>query len=183
MAIVKCAYVCGPLTDLAPEQQGVVKSFYEAIGDLCTRITGVEAFVPHKHFDPVKHANFTPPEVDAAEREQVCNWTSILIVVPVAPSWGGGIEVEMAYQNGVPVILLCEVQQLAERKISRLLRGNPGVRDVISYYTMEDALIQLEAALHCIVPKRAQSPEATRKSYGNGCGSILEVTEQVGLSH
>ncbi len=176
MAIVKCAYVCGPLTDLAPEQQGIVKTFYEAIGDVCTRVTGVEAFVPHKHFDPVKHVSFTPAEVDAAEREQVCNWTSALVVVPVAPSWGGGIEVEMAYQNGVPIILICEVQQLADRKISRLLRGNPGVKDVVSYYTMEEALAELEVSLHCIFPPRAASMVAKPRPHSNGCGSILEVT-------
>jgi hypothetical protein len=143
----------------------------------------VEAFVPHKHFDPVKAPNFTPQEVDAAEREQVCNWTSVLVVVPVAPSWGGGIEVEMAYQNGVPIILLCEVKQLANRKISRLLRGNPGVRDVIIYYTMEEALADLEVALRCILPQGAPSLVATPRSRGNGHGSVLEVTEQVGLSH
>jgi hypothetical protein len=182
MAIVKSAYVCGPLTDLAPEQQGLAKAFYEAIGDLCTRATGTKAFVPHKHFDPVKAPNFTPQEVDAAEREQVCNWTSVLIVVPVAPSWGGGIEVEMAYQNGVPIILLCEVRQLADRKVSRLLRGNPGIRDVISYYTMEEGLADLEVALRCILPQGTPSMVTAPRSLGNGHGSIIEVTEQVGLS-
>ncbi|MBI1866182.1 MAG: hypothetical protein HY005_00355 [Candidatus Staskawiczbacteria bacterium] len=121
---MKTAYVCGPLTELSPETAQEAKSFYERIGDVCQEITGIRAFVPHEHYDPLKHPDFTPQQVDEAERDQVCNKTSVLIVAPIAPSWGGGIEVEMARQSGVPVVIICE----KGRKISRLLKGNPAVK-------------------------------------------------------
>jgi len=62
------------------------------IGDLFKQLIGVRAFVPHEHFDPVKQSQFSPREVDKAEREQVSCKTSLLIIVVIAPSWGGGIE-------------------------------------------------------------------------------------------
>lgn len=143
----KPAYVCGPLTELSPEEQATVKAFYSEIGDLCEEVTGIRAFVPHEYFDPIKMANFTPGDVDAAERRQVCEETSVVIVIAVAPSWGGGIEVEMAYRSAVPVIILCETEKLQQRKISRLLRGNPAVAAILDYASKEDALAQLKAKL------------------------------------
>ena len=139
----KVAYVCGPLTELNAELAQEVRDFYEKIGDACREITGVRAFIPHEHFDPVKHANFTAQQVDDAERDQVCNKTSLLIVVPIAPSWGGGIEVEMANQSGVPVIILCE----NGKKISRLLKGNPAVKTILEYHTQDEAILKLKYAL------------------------------------
>ena len=143
----KSAYICGPLTELSPEDQQWVKEFYRQIADLCQAVVGIRGFVPHEHYDPIKHANFSPPEVDEAERCQVCECTSVLIVVAVAPSWGGGIEVEMANQSGVPVILVCEREKLRQKKISRLLRGNPAVAAVIEYDTAVEALANLRREL------------------------------------
>jgi len=137
----KPAYVCGPLTELAPNVQAEVKTFYSAIADACKEIMGIRAFVPHEHFDPEKHAHFTPEQVDEAERNQVCNETSLLIVVAIAPSWGGGIEVEMAYCNDVPAIVL----HPHEKRVSRLLLGNPAVRNgaVVSYHNYDQAIRRL----------------------------------------
>ena len=151
----KPAYICGPLTELPLGEQRGVKTFYETIADVFEEITGVRAFVPHEHYDPVKNTNFTPAQVDAAERAQVCEMTSILVVVAIAPSWGGGIEVEMANRSGVPVFILCEHEKLLNRKVSRLLRGNPAVVDIISYAAREDAIDQLRLKLKGLLRKGA----------------------------
>lgn len=140
-------YVCGPLTELPPEEQEGVKQFYTDIADICEAIRGHRAFVPHEHYDPVKNANFTPPQVDAAERHQVCDLTSLLIIVAIAPSWGGGIEDEMARTNDVPAVLLADAKKLANGKISRLLRGNAAIMKIIAYEDEADALHQLRNIL------------------------------------
>jgi hypothetical protein len=140
--------VCGPLTELSSDEQKSVKLFYQHIADTCEKIIGIRAFVPHEHYDPIKHAKYTPQDVDKAERHQVCDLTSLLIVVAVAPSWGGGIEVEMANQNGVPIVILCEKVKLENRKISRLLRGNPAVVDILFYTTEDEALKRLQLKLN-----------------------------------
>ncbi|MBI4101337.1 MAG: hypothetical protein HY443_00025 [Candidatus Nealsonbacteria bacterium] len=143
----KSVYVCGPLTELSAEEQARAKAFYVQLADVCQETTGVRAFVPHEHYDPVLHANFTPSQVDEAERRQVCEGSSLLLVVALAPSWGGGIEVEMANRSGVPVIVLCEQEKLDQRRISRLLRGNPAVRKIISYRDPAEALEKLRSEL------------------------------------
>ena len=98
------AYICGPLTELDPQTREKTKKLYENLASLCLDTIGVRAFVPHEHYDPIKHADFTPRDVDRAERKQVCEKTSVLIVVAIEPSWGGGIEVEQPAGKGLVVL-------------------------------------------------------------------------------
>ncbi|MFA4998853.1 MAG: hypothetical protein WC514_02425 [Candidatus Paceibacterota bacterium] len=139
----KVPYICGPLTELPLKRQISVKRFYESIANAWERKFGKRPFVPHEHYDPQKHAHYTPAQVYEAEREQVCERTSLLIVVAVGPSWGGGIEVEMAYESDVPAAILCEREKLRQRKISRLLRGNPAIKYTIDYESEEEAIREL----------------------------------------
>lgn len=137
---MKVPYVCGPLTELPPPIMDEVKAFYSRIGDLIGQLSGHRAFVPHEHYDPIKFAHFTPTEIDVAERHQVCQKTSLLIAINVAPSWGSGIEVEMARQSNVPAVILSP----SGKKISRLLLGNPAIKDVVAYDNYDHALENLE---------------------------------------
>lgn len=139
----KVPYICAPLTELPVEEIELAKDFYESLAGTCEKAIGKRAFVPHERYDPKAHANFSPPEVDRGERKQVCEKTSILIIVAIFPSWGGGIEVEMANSSGVPSLILCE----EGKKLSRLLLGNPSVKTVIYYKGPEDALKKLAAYL------------------------------------
>ncbi|OGG44202.1 hypothetical protein A2841_04175 [Candidatus Kaiserbacteria bacterium RIFCSPHIGHO2_01_FULL_48_10] len=132
MKTEKTAYICGPLTELPPKNRRKAKRFYESLAGAFWDVTGTSAFVPHQHFDPVKHSRFTPVEVDAVERKRVCECTSLLVVAAIAPSWGGGIEVEMARESNVPVVILCRQKKLGDGRVSRLLRGNPAVIQILS---------------------------------------------------
>jgi hypothetical protein len=42
---------------------------------------------------------------------------------------------------------LCQTEKLEQRKISRLLRGNPAVGAILSYASKEDAIAQLKTTL------------------------------------
>ena len=132
----KQPYICGALTELAPEIQEGVKRLYTQLADICMEEIGIRAFVPHEHFDPILHADYTPQDVNAFERSQVCERTSCLVVVAIEPTWGGGIEVEMAHRSGVPVIVL----KPEHKKLSRLLLGNPAIHQVVEYSSFQDAL-------------------------------------------
>lgn len=151
----KTAYVCGPLTELSPEVAQNAKIFYERIADVCQGIMGVRAFVPHEHYDPIKHAHFTPEQVDRAERDQIFQRTSLLIVVPIAPSWGGGIEVEMANWRNISAIILVE----KGKKISRLLKGNPAVEEIIEYEDEDEGILVLEKAIIDLFQSKKQLAE------------------------
>jgi len=147
----KTAYVCRPLTELPPDWQEIAKRFYEKIADVYCQVAGQRAFVPHEHCDPTVHANLSPPEVDAIERLQVQQKTTVLVAVAAfTPSWGGGIEVEMANSAGVPVIVV----HPRDKKVSRLLRGNPAVLEVISYRDESHALALLGSRFADIVLAR-----------------------------
>lgn len=145
----KPAYACGGLTEVPKKEQAALKRFYEGVADVFERVTGVRAWVPHEHYDPKKHAHFTPAEVWAAECNIVCHQTGFIVVCGYFPSWGGGIEVAWATQHGVPGILLCDKQRLEDRLVSRLLRGAPIFTNtpVIASDGYDDALAKLEAWL------------------------------------
>lgn len=85
--------------------------------------------------------------------------TSSLLVVAVAdnPSLGVGIEVEMAYHAHKPAVLLCRKERIAERRISRLIRGNPGVVREIIYETTADALAELELFIRSFLNQQKES--------------------------
>ena len=140
--VKKTAYICGPIRELDTLTRKQVMRFYQRIADVFKEVTGLDAFVPHKRFDPENYVD-TPKEIDRVERYQVCNRTSLLIVAAVAPSWGGGIEVEMANQNNVPVVILCEREKLKNRKLSRLLMGNHAIEKIIEYDTEDEAVHKL----------------------------------------
>jgi len=150
MSQEKSIYICGPLTELDQEKKELTRRFYERLADICKNITGVRAFVPHEHYDPIMHSQFTPLQVDEAERRQVCERTSLLLVVAIAPSWGGGIEVEMANKTGIPVVIMCEQEKLEQKKVSKLLCGNPAVIKIIPYQDQQDALKSLREELRKI---------------------------------
>ena len=168
MQNVKTAYICGALTELwnpnwlqripyaildlvrsclglKPKMrmtQQWVKAFYAVLGDVCEQELGVRAFVPHEHFDPIKHKGYTPQQVDQNERRQVCEMTSVLVCVGFNPTWGGGIEVEMASHSHVPAIIL-----QPPKSLSRLFIGNPAIKRVVQFDSVETAISGLRQAL------------------------------------
>jgi len=137
---------------LPQEAQEPIKLIYSLIGDLCQQALGIRGFVPHEHNDPVRHAKRTPKQVDRQERCQVTTSSSCLILLTIAPSWGGGIEAEMANNSGVPIILLRQNWKQKPRRVSRLLLGNPAVKAIVNFETYP----QLFKKLQRILPKIAR---------------------------
>lgn len=148
-------YISGALSDVPEGIRQEYLDFYEAIGRMVESV-GLVPYVPHQNTDPVRHKDVTPPQVDLIDRTAV---TSAILVVAVAdnPSLGVGIEVEMAYHASKPVVLLCRKERVDARRISRLIRGNPGVVHEIVYESCDDALTRLEAFIRSFLKERAVS--------------------------
>lgn len=151
----KLVYVSGALSDLPDSIRPQYLAFYEAIGQQVTSI-GLVPYIPHQNTDPVKHQDVTPRQVDLIDRAAV---TSAMLIVAVAdnPSLGVGIEVEMAYHAAKPVVLLCHQDRITQRRISRLIRGNPGVVHEIIYTDQSEALIRLEGFIQSFLQERDNS--------------------------
>ena len=130
-------YVCGGLTHAPPE----VRAFYRRIAKASKRVTGLEAFNPCDHFDPIANVSATDTQVYTAEERQIRAMTSAVLAMYCYESWGSGMEVQMANHSwnggkrGIPAIIACPVG----RKVSRIVSGGPAVKKVIYYHNEDEA--------------------------------------------
>src|SRR6266567_44207 len=136
------AYVSGALTAL--DDGARMRLFYELLAEVVESV-GLRAYLPHRVTDPVAAAHLEPRAVYDIDRAHV---TSARVVVAYAgiPSFGVGIEVELAREHAVPVIVVAE----RDRPISRLLLGNPAVVEVVKFADLEGLRRGLAAALAAV---------------------------------
>jgi len=139
---MKTIYISGPLTGV--KNAGTIKMFYERIGSLCESF-GIEAYIPHVQSDPILHPNLTPQQVYQLDRKQIEAADFVIAYVGV-PSLGVGQEIEIAFQNGVPVILVYE----ENRPVSRMVRGNPIVASEITGANRHEILSRLSVQLQAL---------------------------------
>ena len=144
------AYVSGALTAL--EEGARMRLFYELLAEV-VESAGLRAYLPHRVSDPVTAAHLDPRAVYDIDRAHV---TAARVVVAYAgiPSFGVGIEVELAREHAVPVVLVVE----RDRTVSRLLLGNPAVVEVVRFADLDGLRRGLAAALGRIA---ATAPGAT----------------------
>jgi hypothetical protein len=133
------AYVSGALT--APEDGARIRLFYELLAEV-VESAGLRAYLPHRVSDPLATPHLDPRAVYDIDRAHV---TAARVVVAYAgiPSFGVGIEVELAREHAVPVILVVE----RDRTVSRLLLGNPAVVDVVRFADLDGLRRGLAASL------------------------------------
>jgi hypothetical protein len=133
------AYISGALTAL--EDAPRTKLFYEVLAEIAGA-AGLRGYLPHRVTDPVTAAQLDPRAVYEIDRAHVTS-AAVLIAYAGIPSFGVGIEVELAREHGVPVIIVAE----RDRPISRLLLGNPAVVEVVKFADLEGLRHSLAAAL------------------------------------
>src|SRR4030081_3799262 len=133
------AYISGALTALDDAPR--TKLFYELLAEIA-EASGLRAYLPHRVTDPVAAAHLDPRSVYEIDRAHV---TSAVVLIAYAgiPSFGVGIEVELAREHAVPVISVAE----RDRPISRLLLGNPAVVQVVKFTDLDGLRRALAAAI------------------------------------
>jgi hypothetical protein len=140
--VVGEAYISGALTALDDAPR--TKLFYELLAEIA-EAAGLRAYLPHRVSDPVTAAHLDPRAVYEIDRAHVTG-AAVLIAYAGIPSFGVGIEVELAREHAVPVIIVAE----RDRPISRLLLGNPAVVEVVKFADLESLRRALAAALAAI---------------------------------
>lgn len=138
-------YMAGAFTDMAEDERARLRTFYEWMGDVCEQ-NGFSVYIPHKFGDPVRNRDKTPLEIDRIDRTAV-TLSYLMIAYVGVPSIGVGIEIEMAFHSNKPVVILFEQARLDERRVSRLVRGNPAVWHEIAFSDHEDAIRKLKEYL------------------------------------
>jgi hypothetical protein len=147
------AYVSGALTAL--EEGARMRLFYELLAEV-VESAGLRAYLPQRVSDPVTAPHLDPRAVYDIDRAHV---TAARVVVAYAgiPSFGVGIEVELAREHAVPVVLVVE----RDRTVSRLLLGNPAVVEVVRFADLDGLRRGLAAALGRIAATTPGGTKAT----------------------
>jgi sigma-70-like protein len=133
------AYISGALTAL--EDGPRTRLFYELLAEIA-EAAGLRAYLPHRVTDPVVATHLDPRSVYEIDRAHVTS-AAVLIAYAGIPSFGVGIEVELAREHSVPVIVVAE----RDRTISRLLLGNPAVVEVVKFADLDGLRRTLAAAI------------------------------------
>jgi hypothetical protein len=136
------AYISGALTAL--EDAPRTKLFYELLAEIAEG-AGLRAYLPHRVTDPVASPNLDPRAVYEIDRGHVTSAVALIAYAGI-PSFGVGIEVELAREYGVPVVIVVE----RDRPISRLLLGNPAVVEVVKFADLDGLRRALGAALAAV---------------------------------
>jgi len=133
------AYVSGAVGAL--DDGARMRLFYELLDEVVESV-GLRAYLPHRVSDGVPAAHLEPRAVYDIDRAHV---TAARVMVAYAgiPSFSVGIEVELAREHAVPVVLVVE----RERTVSLLLLGNPAVVDVVRFADLDGLRRGLAAAM------------------------------------
>ncbi|HEV2439069.1 MAG TPA: hypothetical protein VGX97_03320 [bacterium] len=115
------AYMSGALTGLNDEARQRQLERYELIQRTCAA-EGYDCYCPHQHSDPVRDQHMTPAEVHQLDSTNVRN-SDLIIADCTEPSFGVGIEAQMADEDETPILLIAQ----QGKKVSRLIRGIPNV--------------------------------------------------------
>jgi deoxycytidylate deaminase len=167
-------YIAGPLSTDKGQQK---KKFYEEVARVCQECQ-IEPYVPHLKTDPLKEPTITPSEVYHWNYEQI-KTSDFLIAYVGEPALGVGMEIEIAKQEKVKVILLYE----SNVYVSRMIRGNPIVSQTITFQTEAEVLEKLKQYLQIVRDPHDPTlyyyvsashwvmQEAYKSACQSGCGS------------
>lgn len=132
----------GALTGLGDDDLRYANSLYDRVQALCERL-GIDCYLPGKSATtPSK--GIPHHKVWKIDYEKVSGSSAVIAYVGL-PSTGVGAEIEMARQAEVPIILLCEEDR--QEGVSRLVLGNPRVKDIIPFATLDEMETKLQPIL------------------------------------
>jgi len=163
-------YISGALTAIPDGARARV--FYEVLAEIVTEC-GLRPYLPHRTTDPVAAPDLDPGSVYEIDRARVTR-SGLLIAYAGTPSFGVGIEVEIAREHGIPVILVAE----RDRTVSRILLGSPAVVDVVRFTDLA-ALRQALGDAVARAPRSAgaQAPDAVVQRFLGSLGAARQLPE------
>jgi hypothetical protein len=126
------AYVASALTVLTDEQRLFVYQVSDVVVNVCQQF-GIEPYEPRKQTDPIIHPDASPEDVFRIDRQRIAE-SDLLITLCDYPSFGGGQELDFAYNAFIPIILVSK----ADTNISRMVKGIPSVKLHIEFRDFQD---------------------------------------------
>ena len=163
-------YISGALTAIADGPRARV--FYELLAEIVSEC-GLRPYLPHHATDPVAAPDLDPRSVYEIDRARVAR-SGLIVAYAGTPSFGVGIEVEIARERGIPVILVAE----RDRTVSRILLGSPAVIDVVRFTDL--AALRLapgEAIARATKRGIDQAPDAVVQRFLGSLGAARQLPE------
>jgi hypothetical protein len=163
-------YISGALTAIADGARARV--FYELLAEIVSEC-GLRPYLPHQSTDPVAAPDLDPRTVYEIDRARVSR-SGLVIAYAGTPSFGVGIEVEIAREHGIPVIVVAE----RDRTVSRILLGSPAVVDVVRFTDLA-ALRQAlgDAIARATKTPGDQAPDAVVQRFLGSLGAARQLPE------
>ena len=163
-------YISGALTALADGARARV--FYELLAEIVTD-RGMRPYLPHQATDPLATPDLDPRTVYEIDRARVTR-SDLVIAYAGAPSFDVGIEVEIAREHGIPVILVAE----RERTVSRILLGSPAVVDVVRFTELAGLRLALGDAIGRATKAAAElAPDTVVQRFLGSLGAARALPE------
>ena len=163
-------YISGALTALADGAR--TRIFYELLAEIVADC-GLQPYLPHRTTDPIAAPDLDPRSVYDLDRAHVMR-CELVIAYAGAPSFGVGIEVEIAREHGIPVILVAE----RERTVSRILLGSPAVVDVVRFTELAALRLALrDAILRATSAGPDLAPDAVVRRFLGSLGAARRLPE------
>src|SRR6266481_2340610 len=161
--IILRAYLATALTGLQTHERGEVFEASNCIGTVCEQ-SGFALYQPRLKTDPIEHSEVVPRDVYLTDRERVVT-SDLVIALCTQPSFGVGIEIQLAAGAVVPVLLLSK----KGIHLSKMVTGGLGHTRVIEFTDLVKLAGQLGLALDEIRPHL----ERRRKSVDQLNGDTL----------
>ncbi len=134
---IKSLYMSGGLTHAPAEVRDLYNELQAEVTDM-----GLDMYCPHQHSDPQKGTEHSPEEIYEMDKKLVAE-KDVTIAYVGSPSYGVGMEIEMAHSAGKPIVLIHE----EGKKVPRIVGGCPSVVYTIEFSDISDARKKLKQVL------------------------------------
>ncbi len=165
-------YISGALTGIADGAR--TRVFYELLAEIVTTC-GLRPYLsmPDEATDPVAAPDLGLHSVYEIDRARVAR-SGLVIAYAGTPSFGVGIEVEIARERGIPVILVAE----RDRTVSRILLGSPAVVDVVRFTDLAALRQSLgDAIARATTSVSEQTPQTVVQRFLGSLGAARQLPE------
>ncbi len=140
------AYLATALTGLRPEERREVFDLSDLIERTCSG-SGISLYQPRLATDPVKNAQVQAREVYLTDRERVVT-SDLIVALCTQPSYGMGMEIQLASGAGVPILLLFK----KGFGLSKMVTGSLGHSHAIDFTDGLDLAERLLSTFESIKP-------------------------------
>lgn len=183
------AYFASALTSLTEEEKEILRDIRDEVEAACNACD-VNLYVPMEETDPDEHADIPAADVFHTDRKQVAT-ADLLILVANHPSFGAGMEVEIARNALLPTVVILH----EEGRLSRMVLGAPTFRRQIEYTSIDEIQPKLRKAIRKWISPvfdevRKTKMFATRQAIGTNIRnermrrglSLKELADRIGIA-